>query len=356
MCKYRHGVLAADNKNDNITNLLKYKFMKKIFTLAAAVLCATAINAQTEKYSVVDETNALRAEFTANADPSQASVVDIDATPNVHLYAVSGPIKGMKDGSTLPLETEYDNTWGLSNKKLSSDETTVPTFYYVTGKGNPYISVSTEEVVTDGVPTGNYRALYTFYEPDGSLGLPTNGTYFKLTPKVDGQFKVPVWINKGNRKMFIVEEGTKKALDVTSNRDGVHAEGYVNGQNNDVADDSPLKGYPMYQELIMNQYDYKLSMDPTDESGSPYVIGYGNQAIWAYMFFPAKANETYWVFCHSAQIGFGGYEFTPSGSNGISEITSNTVNADAPIYNLAGQRVGKDAKGILIQNGKKFIR
>ena len=29
---------------------------------------------------------------------------------------------------------------------------------------------------------------------------------------------------------------------------------------------------------------------------------------------------------------------------------------NAPIYNLFGQKVGKDAKGILIQNGKKFIR
>lgn len=30
-------------------------------------------------------------------------------------------------------------------------------------------------------------------------------------------------------------------------------------------------------------------------------------------------------------------------------------NANAPVYNLSGQRVSKDAKGILIQNGKKFM-
>jgi hypothetical protein len=29
--------------------------------------------------------------------------------------------------------------------------------------------------------------------------------------------------------------------------------------------------------------------------------------------------------------------------------------ANAPIYNLAGMRVGKDYKGIVIQNGRKFI-
>lgn len=41
---------------------------------------------------------------------------------------------------------------------------------------------------------------------------------------------------------------------------------------------------------------------------------------------------------------------------GISNVTSGALNANAPIYNLAGQRVSKDAKGILIQNGKKFVK
>lgn len=43
--------------------------------------------------------------------------------------------------------------------------------------------------------------------------------------------------------------------------------------------------------------------------------------------------------------------------NAIEGVQDNTVknNADAPVYNLAGQRVTKAAKGILIQNGRKFI-
>ena len=39
----------------------------------------------------------------------------------------------------------------------------------------------------------------------------------------------------------------------------------------------------------------------------------------------------------------------------INGITENAANENAPIYNLAGQRVNKTAKGILIQNGKKFV-
>jgi len=41
---------------------------------------------------------------------------------------------------------------------------------------------------------------------------------------------------------------------------------------------------------------------------------------------------------------------------GINEVSNGTVNENAPIYNLAGQRVGKCYKGVVIQNGKKFIK
>lgn len=41
---------------------------------------------------------------------------------------------------------------------------------------------------------------------------------------------------------------------------------------------------------------------------------------------------------------------------GINEVSNGTLNANSPIYNLAGQRVGKDYKGVVIQNGKKFIK
>lgn len=41
---------------------------------------------------------------------------------------------------------------------------------------------------------------------------------------------------------------------------------------------------------------------------------------------------------------------------GIKNVQTIEVNEKAPIYNLAGQRVGKDYKGVVIQNGKKFIK
>ena len=41
---------------------------------------------------------------------------------------------------------------------------------------------------------------------------------------------------------------------------------------------------------------------------------------------------------------------------GIKNVQTIEVNENAPIYNLAGQRVDKDYKGVVVQNGKKFIK
>lgn len=42
-------------------------------------------------------------------------------------------------------------------------------------------------------------------------------------------------------------------------------------------------------------------------------------------------------------------------TTGINEVNADAANADAPRYNLAGQQVSKAYKGVVIQNGKKFI-
>ena len=51
-------------------------------------------------------------------------------------------------------------------------------------------------------------------------------------------------------------------------------------------------------------------------------------------------------------IGFGGEEVV----TGIDAIENGTIDNDAPAYNLAGQKVGKGYKGIVIINGKKVVK
>ena len=47
--------------------------------------------------------------------------------------------------------------------------------------------------------------------------------------------------------------------------------------------------------------------------------------------------------------------FQGTDPTGIVEVKSQKEEGIGDIYNLAGQRVNKNAKGILIQNGKKFV-
>ena len=56
-------------------------------------------------------------------------------------------------------------------------------------------------------------------------------------------------------------------------------------------------------------------------------------------------------FNDTVEIAVTAMESTPTGIENINAETTN----DAPIFNIAGQRVEKAVKGIYIQNGKKFI-
>lgn len=52
-------------------------------------------------------------------------------------------------------------------------------------------------------------------------------------------------------------------------------------------------------------------------------------------------------------------EFAPISApvpTGINNITTDAADANAPAYNLAGQKVGKEYKGVVIKAGKKFIQ
>lgn len=322
--------------------------MKKFFTLAAVACMAMSVNAQ-EVWTVNTPEGTLKSEYVPNADAAAMSVVSFSTT-NVEGTHTSGPVAGYTDAETTPLEPKVDNTWGNMGKRDLSKDGSVAPIYYVQGKGNPVNleKVTFEEVVTDGYPTGMYRAKWddAYYAPDGSAGLPKNGTYVTLTSKVAGKMKVTIWINKGSRDVYVVKGSDAKALALGTE---VIASGYINGQNHsdDVAEDSPLYGYMRFQDNIAPK---------GTEGVDAYVVGAGNQAFFGYLTFIAQPNETYYIFNKNTQIGFGGFEFE-AGVTGISDVTVNAgVDANAPIYNLAGQRVSKDAKGILIQNGRKFIK
>ena len=54
-------------------------------------------------------------------------------------------------------------------------------------------------------------------------------------------------------------------------------------------------------------------------------------------------------------MGFFGFKYESGTSTGISDIQAPKSSKDGATFNLLGQKVANDAKGIVIKNGKKFI-
>lgn len=65
-----------------------------------------------------------------------------------------------------------------------------------------------------------------------------------------------------------------------------------------------------------------------------------------------EGTESLWV---KEGAGTTAYEFGTNPSDGIENVVNDSKNGSNAIYNLAGQRVTKDYKGIVIKNGNKYI-
>ena len=311
--------------------------MKKIFTLVALACSVISANAQ-ESWIINNEDGTLKADYVANEDATAMSVVKF-STANVEGTHTSGPVAGYNDGPTTPLEPKVDNSWnGIKSQALSKDGSVAP-FYYVQGKGNPVNldKVVWEEIITDDVPTGNYRAKWddAYYTPDGAAGLPKNGTYVTLTAKVAGTMKAAIWVNKGNRDVYVAKASDAKALAFGTD---IKVSGYVQATNWEIEDqENPLYGYMMFQE--------EVAMKGT-EGNDAYIIGAGNRPAWVYLTFAAAAGETYYIFCKSTQIGFGGFEFTAGGADGINSVSAANAQKVAAYFTANGARVSAPIKGI----------
>ena len=89
-----------------------------------------------------------------------------------------------------------------------------------------------------------------------------------------------------------------------------------------------------------------------DENGQNIGFYWGDQEGGV---FTNQAHKAYLVVPKSLAKGAKAFPFNGELTT-IKGISADQLDADAPLYNLAGQRVGKDYKGIVIQNGKKFVK
>lgn len=348
--------------------------MKKIFTLISMALVAMSVNAQ--------------------KDPS-----------------------GHEAGEYAAKNIVWDNiTWKNGNNKQDKDNNDL---LYLMGTGNGYATLFAKYFYSEDKGEWQTTPDYTYinYE-NGETGIPAYGLYYKFSPKVSGSLKVGVWVNKGgdNRKVFVVKASDGKPLKPFVD---YNFEGYINGQKD--SETGLLKFFD--KDAFKTSHDEQYVVDGVDTQ--PYKLSWNGQAVWGWIIFEVAAGETYVIYQQSSQLGFGGYDFTPTGGStetytscykeenvikiatefaavvneegkatnvtdrgsvvnfsttnmdveavggavpvsveadfddpltGIESIKADAAeNADAPMYNLAGQKVDKSYKGVVIQNGRKIF-
>ena len=321
--------------------------MKKFFTLVSMALFAMSMDAQDVYNAIAD--GKLASEFAAVAGENggvannsadgkskvtitkgKATVTAVGGTTPANDETIGGGAQQIVPGAAVEgKENTYevasvgawnDINWGLKNQGDID-------FWYITGTGNPYVDMLCVQNSKDGELVPNsYKADYVYYNPDGSLGMPITGLYYKFTASVAGAFKVKVWANKGNRQTFVVNAKTKKA-------ERLLASGYINGVNDTDGKKKLLtieQVDSVHHVYIYGDYEAAVAKGKADDetqedfetrianlkatadansTARQYVIGNGNQNFWGWLTFDVEAGEEYWVFQHSSQIGFGGFEF-----------------------------------------------
>ena len=352
--------------------------MKKIFTLISMALVAMSVNAQYEpQYLAIDDESNIAPEFT-NAVWVGTDLVATITTEHVTVKGVSSKaptdIENQTDpnlsftNENWPADCWGDASWSQANKNKNiwyydGAQQQVHAFQFrsVWGKGNPVTGFVGEAVYTDGSFAGKYRPNYDnyYFVPGVSTSVPVSGEFFEFKSDVNGMFKIGFYAPNGaNRYLYIVEKSTVRTLAINEYK----VEGYVNGCDN-------LDGSPMYQKSILVNENHSIGDANFNESykdGQLTNVNQLNQPKYGWFVFDAKAGESYMIFGPNYQFGFRDYSFYPNQSintyepqdptiSGISTVKAVAQRSNAPIYNLAGQKVAKDFKGIVIQNGKKMV-
>ena len=72
--------------------------------------------------------------------------------------------------------------------------------------------------------------------------------------------------------------------------------------------------------------------------------------------FDVAAGGTYYVLAAGTKMGFYGFKYKAGTSTGISSVNAAAAKKNGKTYNMAGQEVSSSPKGLIIKNGKKYVK
>lgn len=207
----------------------------------------------------------------------------------------------------------------------------------------------------------NYKGTVNTYVREGNaaIELRTLGFDMPVNSTISGTVKVDYAVNNGvpylkandatNNESLTIQESTEEAQPIVATVADIVAKKYIN----DLV-------------IIKDVKFTKESVTSGTSTRTNYYINDGDQKVQLYDKFKVSDlatltdGETYTV-----QGLFGAmYNNVPeilmtkkvAETTGISNITTDATLENAPAFNLAGQKVGKAYKGVVIKAGKKFVQ
>ena len=381
--------------------------MKKIFTLIAVFVAALSVNAQDWNASndeslyngktilnndyvkiitaVQDTETALIKDENDKADPKTYGGYTFTKYVNIRVDA--GPAEsnnweGTAYGDATPA--------GISLIVTAKENTDV-TLYYKHGD-NKAVScydqtakgaVAIAETAVPGLAsyyTGTFKFIkdhkYTIYATGGTTGL--NGISTAAGTYVEPTTTVYAYI--GNTNEVTYNDGAK--MQITGNTSKNYGKGgkiTVNGASYDAIKNSNGAQNTFTAATGKKIYRMTFYAMPNADGDAPKFTEFngvsmeipvttvknGDQATQTIMCVNGAESVTFTYggkqvnFVIDVDYSSASYDeqYDPTkGTDGIQTVKSETIDVNAPAYNLAGQKVDKSFKGVVIQNGKKMIQ
>ncbi|MBR4388457.1 MAG: hypothetical protein IKT00_04680 [Prevotella sp.] len=269
--------------------------MKKIFTLFALGALTLTANAQEEKLlfefgaTYVDEQEFTTENTTLQLgkDIKKAEKWDNKATSTTEYLAPFTQIVQVKN----------EDTGDMEDKER---------IVYILGANNPKDDLANKGGGFNGTP----------YDSEGNPRegkLPQSGTYYKITPSVNGTILAGIILN-GDKEFFIVDATDAVQTPVLDEEGGETGNYTYNVVNIDA-----VFTHDMFK--ICDSEGNELPYQDEAAAGCIYDGGKGGvkvlDKITGTVEFDVKANRTYYVFCTGSKLSFFGYVFTPSGDTPV---------------------------------------
>ncbi len=360
--------------------------MKKIFTLISMAMVAMSMNAQeiwttasltfaeeevepgSNKMVLQDMTKSANTTVLAKKVPTVYNLPEgaqptedqakADATETLQMddYIFTGStenvtLTGVSTPNTGTLRHEIWKLNGADNVKLNEtnlgEQCLVPfdNQYIVAGNGNPALE-EYEYYFTNTDPKVVGPRYYETFWTLGCGSLPLKGCYYKFSVKTTGTLIIGFFLNKNlaNNNLILLDGATKAPvaqdkIEISAFRQNCNYEGEKRGEEAPVS--THAVPYTLDENyLISSQYEQFA----TDK----------NRPLYGYLMFDTEADKDYYMFSPKSQMGVYGFYFQAAGT-GIDAVKTVANKVNAPMYNLAGQQVDNNFKGIAIQNGRKVI-